>query len=100
MPKRFPAEFRRRVLELLAEGRSVTDVAHDLGIGTQTIYNWRRQQEIDSGQRPGLTTAESAALAAARKEIATLRAENQILRRANELLRETNSPKGASRRSQ
>ena len=100
MPKKYPAEFRRRVLELLAEGRSVTEVAHDLGIGTQTIYNWRRQHEIDTGQRPGLTTAESADLAKARKEIATLRAENQILRRANELLRETSSPKGVSRRSQ
>ena len=99
MPKRYPAEFRRRVLELLAGGSSVTEVAHDLGVGTQTIYNWRRQHEIDSGQRPGLTTAESADLAAARKEIATLRAENQILRRANELLRETSSPKGVSRRS-
>lgn len=99
MPKRYPAEFRRRVLELLAEGRSVTEVADDLGIGTQTIYNWRRQHEIDTGQRPGLTTAESADLAAARKEIATLRAENQILRRANELLRTASSPKGVSRRS-
>jgi transposase-like protein len=88
------------VLELLAEGRSVTEVAHDLGIGTQTIYNWRRQHEIDTGQRPGLTTAESADLAAARKEIATLAAENQILRRANELLRTASSPKGGSRRSQ
>ena len=26
VPKRYPAEFRRRVLELLAEGRSVTEV--------------------------------------------------------------------------
>ena len=100
MPKRYPAEFRRRVLELLAEGRSVTEVAHDLGIGTQTVYNWRRQYEIDAGQRPGLTRAESADLAAARKEIATLRAENEILRRANELLRTASSPKGGSRRSQ
>jgi transposase len=100
VPKRYPAEFRQRVLELLAEGRSVTEVAHDLEIGTQTIYNWRRQHEIDTGQRPGLTTAESVELAAARKEIATLRAENQILRRANELLRTTNSPKDDSRRSQ
>jgi transposase len=99
LPKRYPAEFRHRVLALLDEGRSVVEVAHDLEIGASTIYNWRRQHEIDTGQRPGLTTAESAELAAARKELAALRMENQILRRANELLRTTSSPQGASRRS-
>ena len=87
MPKAYPAEFRRRVLELLAEGRPVVEVAHDLELSPQTIYTWRRQHEIDTGLRPGLTTTEAAELSAARKEIAQLRAENDILRRANELLR-------------
>jgi transposase len=99
LPKRYPGEFRRCVLALLDEGRSVVEVAHDLEIGSSTVYNWRGQHEIDTGQRPGLTTAESAELAAARKELAALRLENQILRRANDLLRTTSSPKGASRRS-
>ncbi len=36
----YPAEFRRKVLDLLAEGRSVASVAHDLGVNDQTIYNW------------------------------------------------------------
>lgn len=30
MPKRYPPEFRRRVLELLKAGGSVTEVAADL----------------------------------------------------------------------
>lgn len=98
MPKRYPAEFRRRVLELLEEGRTATEVAHDLEIGTSTIYNWRRQHEIDSGQRTGLSSIESAELKAARRELAALGMENQILRRANDLLRTTTSPKGGSRR--
>lgn len=100
MPKRYSAEFRRRVLALLEEGRSVVEVALDLEIGASTIYNWRRQHEIDTGQRPGLTTAESAELTAARKELRALRMENQILRRASELLKDTSTPKGGSRRSQ
>src|SRR5450759_217554 len=45
----YPAEFRRKVLDLLAEGRSVASVAHDLDVGDQTIYNWRRQDRIDRG---------------------------------------------------
>ena len=54
MPKRYPAEFRSRVLDLVASGRKVTEVAQDLGLSPQTIYSWRRQDEIDAGERPGL----------------------------------------------
>lgn len=52
MPRRYPAEFRRKVLDLVESGRPVAQVAHDLGISDQTIYNWRRQHLIDTGQVP------------------------------------------------
>lgn len=45
----YPAEFRRRVLDLIETGRRVADLAVDLGITEQTIYNWRRQDRIDQG---------------------------------------------------
>jgi hypothetical protein len=32
MPKRYPSDFRHRVLELVEAGRSVTEVAHDLRV--------------------------------------------------------------------
>ena len=35
----YSPEFRRRVLDLIDAGRKVADVARDLGISTQTIYN-------------------------------------------------------------
>jgi DNA-binding NarL/FixJ family response regulator len=35
----YPAEFRRRVLDLIAAGRRVRDVALDLGISEQTVYS-------------------------------------------------------------
>jgi len=98
LPKRYPAEFRRRVVELLEGGRPAAEIAHDLEIGTSTIYLWRRQHEIDTGLRPGLNSVEAAELQAARKELAALRMENNILRRANDLLRTTSSPKDDSRR--
>jgi transposase len=53
VPKRYPAEFRRKVLDLVAAGRPVAQVAYDLQISAQVIYTWRRQQLIDSGQIPG-----------------------------------------------
>ena len=40
MPKRCPEEFRRKVLDLVAAGRPVAQVAADLGISDQTIYIW------------------------------------------------------------
>jgi transposase-like protein len=61
----YPAEFRRKVLDLIEAGRSIADVAHDLEISEQTIYTWRRQDRIDRGLVPGLTSAEKAELTAA-----------------------------------
>ncbi len=95
----YPAEFRRKVLDLLAAGKSVASVAHDLEISDQTIYSWRRQDRIDRGLQPGLSTVENAELAKAKKRIAELETELEISRRAIELLKEDTSPKGGTRRS-
>jgi len=100
MPKRYPAEFRRRVLDLVAAGRPVAAVAEDLGVSAQTIYTWRRQDAIDRGEAPGLTSLEQAELAAARRRIVELETELAVTRRANELLKaQVVSPKDGSRRS-
>jgi transposase len=68
VPKSYPPEFRRRVLALVEAGRPVAQVAAEVGISGQAIYGWRRQQLIDSGRLPGLTSAEHAELVAARNE--------------------------------
>ena len=97
--KGYPAEFRRRVVDLVEAGRKVADVARDLVVSDQTIYTWRRQEEIDRGLVPGLTSAERAELTAAKRRIRELEAEIEIHRRASELLAERSGPKGGSRRS-
>jgi transposase-like protein len=61
----YPPEFRRRVLDLVESGRKVAEVAEDLGISDQTIYNWRRQDRIDRGLETGMASAEKAELATA-----------------------------------
>ena len=99
MPKRYPPEFRRKVLDLVAAGRRVGQVAADLDISEQTIYVWRRQRLIDTGQLPGITSTDQAELVAARRRIAELDAEVEIHRRAGELLKEVVAPKDATRRS-
>jgi transposase-like protein len=93
MARGYPPEFRRRVLDLIASGRKVADVARDLDVSGQTIYNWRRQDCIDRGERPGLRSAELAELQAARRRIHELETELAATRRANELLRKVVPPK-------
>ncbi|WP_264892639.1 transposase, partial [Mycobacterium kiyosense] len=97
VPKRYPEEFRRKVLDLVAAGRPVAQIAADLGISDQTIYGWRKQELIDTGQLPGLNRAEQAELTAANKRIRELENEVVILKRARELLREPDDPKGGTR---
>ena len=94
-----PTEFRRRVLDLLAAGRKVVDLADDLGVSEQTIYTWRQQEQIDRGLVPGLTSVERAELAAAKRRIRELETELEVHRRATELLTERSDPKAGSRRS-
>ena len=75
MPKRYSEEFRRKVLDLVAAGRPVAQVAADLGISDQTIYVWRKQELIDTGQL-------QSELGAAKKRIRDFANEVAILKRA------------------
>jgi transposase len=94
-----PAGVQTQGLDLIEAGRSVTDVARDLGISGQAIHTWRRQDRIDRGLVPGLNSAEKEELAAAKRRIAQLEMELRATRRAIELVREVVPLKDATRRS-
>jgi transposase-like protein len=53
----YPPEFRRKVLDLVKAGRPIAEVAQALGISDQSIYTWRRQDRVDRGLEPGLSSA-------------------------------------------
>jgi transposase len=94
----YPPEFRRKVLDLVEAGRPIAEVAKALGISAQSIYTWRRQDRIDKGLTPGLSSPEEE-LALARRRIAQLETELAVTRRAAELLKEQAPPFDDSRRS-
>ena len=71
----YPPEFRRKVLDLVEAGRPITEIAQALGISTQSIYTWRRQDRIDRGLEPGLTSPEKSELVVAKRRIAELETE-------------------------
>jgi len=95
----YPPEFRRKVLDLVETGRPIAEVAKALGISAQSIYTWRRQDRIDKGLLPGLSSQEHQELVAARRRIAQLETELAVTRRAAELLKQATPPFDDSRRS-
>ena len=95
----YPPEFRRKVLDLVEAGRPIAEVAKALGISAQSIYTWRRQDRIDKGLAPGLSSPEKEELAAAHHRIAQLETELAVTRRATDLLKEQAPPFDGSRPS-
>ncbi len=61
----------------------ITRVARQLGIGSESLRNWVRQAEVDSGQRPGTSTDEAKRIAELEREVRELRRANEILKAAS-----------------
>jgi transposase len=101
VPKPFPREFRDDVVRV-AQTRdpdvTLDQVAADFGIHPMTLSKWLRQAAIDAGDKPGVTSNESAELRDAKRRIKLLEQENEVLRRATAYLSQANLPgKGATR---
>jgi transposase len=91
-PSKYPKELRERAVGLVMESsadypsefEAIRSIALKLGIGSpETLRKWVRRAEIDGGQRPGVTSEESAQLKALKKENAELRRANEILKSAS-----------------
>jgi len=79
----YDAEFRQRLIDLVRSGRTPAELAREFEPSAQTISNWVKQAELDSGTRTdGLTTEERAELRALRRENRRLKEEREILKKA------------------
>jgi transposase len=80
--KVYASEFRHKILELVRAGKTPTALAQEYEIARQTIVNWIKQDEIDAGQREGLTTEEQLEIRRLKKRIKDLEVERDILKKA------------------
>ena len=87
-PVKFSPEVRERAVRLVGECRAnhpsqwaaIESIAAKIGCSAPTLHTWVSRHEIDTGQRPGVTTAEA-------QRVKELERENKELRRANEILK-------------
>ena len=85
---KFSPEVRERAVRMVQEHRgeyaslwaAIESIAPKIGCVPQTLHEWVRKQEIDTGVREGVTTAEH-------QRVKELERENKELRRANEILK-------------
>ena len=97
MPAAHPREFREDVIAVARRGEApIAQVAKDFGISESCLRNWLHQADVEDGQRPGVTKAESDEVKDLRRRNRLLEQENEVLRRAAAYLSQANLRLGQS----
>ena len=89
-PKYSP-EMHERAVRMVQEHRAeypslwatVESIAPKIGCAPQTLLEWVKRVEIDSGARDGVTTAEAQRVKDLEREVKELRRANEILKLAS-----------------
>ncbi|MEK8090923.1 IS3 family transposase [Thermithiobacillus plumbiphilus] len=88
---KFSPEVRERAVRLVQEHRdeypslwaAVESIAPKIGCVPQTLLEWVKRVEVDSGTRAGTTTAEAQRIKELEREVKELRRANEILKLAS-----------------
>jgi transposase len=98
MPRKFPGEVRRQVIDLARSGTRVSQLVETFGVSQATVYNWLTQEKIDRGETEGRSTDQAIELEAAKRRIRQLETELAVSRKVNEVfLSQELSPKASTR---
>jgi transposase len=79
----YPPEFKEEAIRLMRSSeKPLAQISRELDVSEQTLRNWRKQEEIDEGEREGLTTDEREELGRLKKRVRVLEQEKEVLRKA------------------
>ncbi|WP_327417507.1 transposase [Streptomyces sp. NBC_01233] len=83
--KRYTAEFKRDAVALVhSSGKTVTEVARDIGVSPEGLRNWVKRDKNDRGQGSAgaLTTAEREELVRLRRRVREMEQTIDVLGKA------------------
>ena len=81
--RKYDAEFREGAVTIVREtGKSIAEVARDLGIGAGTLGNWVKKDRLARGEDAERTKVDPAYVRQLERELAELRMERDVLKRS------------------
>jgi transposase len=101
MGSKYDPETRAKAVRLVLEHRddyasewaAITAVSKRLGMNAETLRNWIRQQQVDDGDRDGISSAAAAEIGALKRRNAELEQTIEILKAATSFFVRESDPR-------
>jgi transposase len=85
MAKKYDKEFKLHTIQLVKEGKSVAQVAREIGLHENTVYRWMDEFKQEGAQAfpgSGKLKPDDQAVRDLQKQLRDLKEENEILKKA------------------